>query len=262
MYASFLSGVCVCVPMCVCVVSWQHTCVCVSCGNWPGQGMEEWMPKMWKRFWKVHRPWATRSTEAKETRLRISMRKQAVSGNLLLLPGSLWERTGRKKAPGGSQWGCKASKKQNGLDSQAQKLGWHSLLDTQVQGVFCPSEVQELSFHDLTRRMNIPCLLCHVSESDGHWLSISSCYLWCQFVASLFILFPGCLGIRTMQSMVYAKYASPSPTELCWQGKLGCVHICRLDEKRTTFKGPWYGKWADFHASGTSESWPLMGSCP
>ena len=36
----------------------------------------------------------------------------------------------------------------------------------------------------------------------------------------------------------------------------------RLNKNSTTLKRPVYAKWADFNASDTGESWPLMESCP
>ena len=44
--------------------------------------------------------------------------------------------------------------------------------------------------------------------------------------------------------------------------RVGCVLTWRLDEKRTTLKGPLNGKWTSSMSLASIESWLLMGSCP
>ena len=53
-------------------------------------------------------------------------------------------------------------------------------------------------------------------------------------------------------------------TPQAWGDRVGCnvFSTWRLKENSTTLKRPVYAKWADFNASGTGESWPLMESCP
>ena len=53
-------------------------------------------------------------------------------------------------------------------------------------------------------------------------------------------------------------------TPQVWGDRVGCnvFSTWRLKENSTTLKRPVYAKWADFNASGTGESWPLMESCP
>ena len=54
------------------------------------------------------------------------------------------------------------------------------------------------------------------------------------------------------------------PSPQAWGDRVGnsVFSLWRLNENSTTLKRPVYAKWADFNASDTGESWPLMESCP
>ena len=146
-----------------------------------------------KSLCKALRFWDSRSTDTMQTSPRISLREQALSGNMLL-PWIL----GRKQ-----MW--EVSEDTKGLRNRMRWLprhrrgGLHPLgyaatktfLSFSSAGAFLP---------DMTRYTSICCLFCKLWETEG-LCCISCCYLQSLPVWNISILFTEHLGIRTMQQM-------------------------------------------------------------
>lgn len=88
-------------------------------------------------------------------------------GAAILIPGQIGEAGRKHLGARLLQGDAKEPRNRMGWIPRHRRGGTQSPLDTQLQRVFCPSQVQEHSFCHMTRHMNIPCLFYKLWETNG-----------------------------------------------------------------------------------------------